>query len=351
MSTVFVGLSGGVDSAVTAALLKERGHTVVGAFIKIWQPEFLECTWKEDRLSALRVAAALGIPFREVDLSEVYKQHVVDEMLATYNAGLTPNPDVLCNQFVKFGAFADWAFAQGAAYVATGHHARVAYLPDGSAQLLKGVDPAKEQSYFLWAVPHGRLRKSFMPVGEMQKTDVRAYAARAGIPNARRPDSQGLCFVGDVGIRELLQRYLPQKAGAVVTEEGIVVGEHAGIAFYTIGERHGFTITTADTNRPTYYITRINATENQLIVSANPQQIARTLLRVVRTNWINGAPTTGTRLEGVVRYHAQPQSCTVAALDESSAELVFDEPQVGAPGQSLVLYDGDICRGGGIMSL
>jgi tRNA-specific 2-thiouridylase len=206
-NTVFVGLSGGVDSAVSAALLKDAGHSVVGVFIKIWQPEFLECTWAKDRLDAMRVAAALGIPFREVDLSQEYKRDVVGEMIRSYSAGETPNPDVTCNRAIKFGAFASWAHDQGADAVATGHYARVRKT-FGEAQLLRGVDSAKDQSYFLYQLSSRDLLRVMFPVGEMKKDAVRAKARRFNLPVAAKADSQGLCFVGDVSMRDFLKRFI-----------------------------------------------------------------------------------------------------------------------------------------------
>lgn len=210
---VFVALSGGVDSAVTAALLKERGYSVTGVFIKIWQPEFVECTWREDRLDAMRVAAALQIPFKEIDLSDVYKREVIDDMLKGYKNGITPNPDVLCNKYIKFGALWDWAKKNGADKLATGHHARVRETEDGAFELLRGVDDNKDQSYFLWQLTGDDLSHTLMPVGEMTKEEVRALARKYNLPVANKPDSQGLCFVGHIDMHDFLKKMLKTKPG------------------------------------------------------------------------------------------------------------------------------------------
>src|SRR3989344_860547 len=244
MSTVFVGLSGGVDSAVSAALLKEAGHSVVGAFIKIWRPEFIECPWQKERLDAMRVGAHLGIPFREIDLSDEYKKDVIDDMIANYTRGITPNPDVLCNRHIKFGAFKEWAHAGGADLVASGHYARI--VKTGNRfQLHRGKDTHKDQSYFLWRLTEKDLETTLFPVGGFTKPEVRALAEKFGLPVATKKDSQGLCFVGEVTMRDFLARYIDLKQGKVLDEAGAVIGEHDGAALYTLGERHGFRIENA----------------------------------------------------------------------------------------------------------
>jgi tRNA-uridine 2-sulfurtransferase len=204
---VFVGLSGGVDSAVSAALLKRNGYEVTAVFIKIWRPEFYECTWEKDRIDAMRVAVALGMPFREVDLSDAYEGKVVRDMTESYAAGRTPNPDVECNEKIKFGAFFDWAIAEGADALATGHYARVADAPDGTA-LMRGIDDDKDQSYFLYRIARAHMSRVMFPVGDMRKADVRRLAIDFSLPVAHKKDSQGLCFVGDVSMADFLARYI-----------------------------------------------------------------------------------------------------------------------------------------------
>lgn len=343
---VFVGLSGGVDSAVSAALLKERGHDVVGAFIKIWSPEFLECTWRRDRLDAMRVAAALGIPFKEVDLSEAYRRDVAQEMVESYRRGITPNPDVLCNTNIKFGAFASWAFGEGAEMVATGHYARVE-TRDGAHRLLRGLDANKDQSYFLWQLEEGDLARALFPVGEYAKRDVRGLAKKYNLPVAEKPDSQGLCFLGDVRLEEFLARFLPLEEGAVESERGRVIGVHRGAALYTPGQRHGFTITDPSARGVPHYIVRVDAARN--VVYASPKKKAAlriaTKLGDVR---FREKPKFPARLLGQARYREAPASCLVAEGREGVV-VSFVEPRLLSPGQSLVLYSGDVCLGGGVI--
>ena len=234
---VYIGMSGGVDSSVSAALLKKAGYDVTGVFIKVWQPDWINCTWKEDRMDAMRVAALLDIPFITLDLEKEYKEEVVDYMISEYRAGRTPNPDVMCNRYVKFGGFYDWAMKQGADYVATGHYAQVI---DG--KLIAGNDKNKDQTYFLWTLNKEQLSKTIFPVGNIEKPEVRKLAKKFNLPNAEKKDSQGLCFIGKIDIKEFLSHYIDSKRGNVLNIEGEVIGEHDGSFFFTIGERHGFNI-------------------------------------------------------------------------------------------------------------
>ena len=342
---VFVGLSGGVDSAVSAALLKSQGYEVVGVFIKIWQPEFIECTWQKDRLDAMRVAATLGIPFREINLSEEYKKEVVEDMLANYARGVTPNPDVLCNVHIKFGAFLDWALAEGADIIATGHYARV--RKEGSTyQLLRGKDSNKDQSYFLCGLRQEALAHVMFPVGEYTKPEVRVLAKKYGLPNAKRPDSQGLCFVGDVNVYEFLTRFLPTEEGNVLDANGRIIGRHKGAILYTIGQRHGFEIGGGE-NVP-HYVIGLDVKENEIVVSRNKADAARKELKIKEIHWI-----TRTKLPlsctAHVRYRDMVRPCTLRA-EKDFFVAKFEEPTIASPGQSLVLYEGDICLGGGIIS-
>ena len=234
--TVFVGLSGGVDSAVSAYLLKKEGYRVVGVFLKAWEPDFLPCTGARDRLEAMRVAAHLGIPFTTYDLEEEYKKDVVDVFVEEYRRGRTPNPDVLCNRAIKFGAFWEKAKADGADMIATGHYAS-RKLEDGSWKLEASKDKEKDQTYFLWTLNQDDLAHSLFPVGGYEKSEVRKIAEKARLPNAERKDSQGLCFLGHVDMRSFLKRYIPAKPGSLYGTNGEIVGEHEGATFYTVGER------------------------------------------------------------------------------------------------------------------
>lgn len=341
---VFVGLSGGVDSSTTAVLLKERGYDVTGVFIRIWRPEFLECTWKEDRLDAMRVAAHLGVPFREVDLSAEYERDVVQAMIRDYQAGITPNPDVLCNETVKFGAFLRWALENGAEKVATGHYARIAKMADGY-RLLRGLDETKDQSYFLYRLGQEQLAHALFPIGEFRKEDVRRMAAQYDLPVAQKPDSQGLCFVGDISIPEFLQRFITVHRGDVLDMAGTRIGWHDGAALYTVGQRHGFRIDDARGAHP-HYVVRVDTHTNTLTVSSNTSDTLSREAHIDAPHWIGKAPGSGTRLVAHTRYHASDADATLS-YDNSAAVIIFDTPQVVSPGQAIVLYEDDICLGGG----
>ncbi|MBI4068235.1 tRNA 2-thiouridine(34) synthase MnmA [Candidatus Kaiserbacteria bacterium] len=348
MSKVFVGLSGGVDSAVAARLLLDQGYEVTGVFIKIWQPEFIECTWEEDRLSAKRVAAALGIPFREIDLSDEYKTQVVEDMIRGYESGRTPNPDVLCNRHIKFGAFRIWAKAHGADKIATGHYARIV-ARDGQYELHRGKDVSKDQAYFLNMLTQDDLRDALFPVGHYSKKDIRAIARRVGLPNAARPDSQGLCFVGDVRIGDFLTRFIPLTSGPVLDMQGVVIGTHAGSAQYTIGQRHGFTLDVTHSDEKPHYIVRIDTKENTLTVSTDLSDAQCERILVHDAHWINEEPTKGKSYTVELRYHQKPMpACVIRTADEWELEL--SSLQIVSSGQSAVIYDGDRCFGGGIVS-
>ncbi len=349
--TVFVGLSGGVDSSVSAYLLQKQGYKVVGAFIKIWQPD-VECSWKEDRRSAMRVAASLSIPFVTIDLSEEYKREVVDYMLSEYKAGRTPNPDVMCNKEIKFKAFLRKSLEMGADMIATGHYAQT----NGIA-LRKAKDPAKEQSYFLWTLTSDILSRVLFPIGNMKKTEVRKIAERAGLHTASKKDSQGLCFIGKVDFKDFLKSHIETKRGDVLDTDGNVIGYHDGSFFFTLGERHGFTITKKGTSDVPLYVVDKNIEQNTITVSPRVgnekvkdfYERTKSLLFIENTNWIFEKPRTGRVYEAQVRYHQEYQKCTVEILDSGSAKVVFKDPQIAAPGQSIVIYDKDICLGGGVI--
>lgn len=339
MKKVFVGLSGGVDSAVSAALLKREGYDVTGVFIKIWQPEFTECTWREDRLDAMRVAAYLKIPFREIDLSEEYKNEVVSDMIHAYQSGITPNPDVLCNERIKFGHFLRFALAEGADYVATGHYARIDSA-GGVHTLRRGIDVSKDQSYFLYRLGQYELSHAIFPVGSLKKTEVRALAEEFGLPVATKSDSQGLCFVGPVTIPEFLSRYITLKQGMVLNTNGDAIGVHDGSALFTIGQRHGFHTHTPPSHP--LYVTTIDTSANTITVAHSPEIAAVTSCELVDLHWSN-TPQEHVELLAQSRYREAPVRATVRGTT-----VAFSEPHVVTPGQSIVLYRGDVCVGGGI---
>lgn len=343
MHKVFVGLSGGVDSALSAALLKEEGHNVVGCFIKIWQPEFIDCSWREDRLDAMRVCAALEIPFKEVDLSESYKKDVIDEMVSWYSRGLTPNPDVLCNRKIKFGLFARWAFAHGADYIATGHYAQVEHAP--LPRLLRGRDTEKDQSYFLWQLTPSDLARTFFPVGHLTKTMVRKEARARNLPVAKKPDSQGLCFVGDIELSEFLSHYIAFKKGDVLDMRGQVVGIHEGAGLYTRGQRHGFT----HTGREAAYVVRTDVSANTVTVSNSSADAYVSSVHVLASNWVQ-SKTVPFESHVQVRYRETP--IAARTYEENGAIVVeFKNNTIAAPGQSLVWYDNDAVIGGGYIQM
>lgn len=345
--SVYVGLSGGVDSAVSAALLKEQGYDVTGVFIKIWQSEFIECTWREDRLDAMRVCAALGIPFREIDCSEAYKREVVDAMIAGYARGITPNPDVLCNRSIKFGAFAQWAHKEGARSVATGHYARI--KNDVSHfELLRAKDDKKDQSYFLYTLAQSDLRTALFPVGEMTKAEVRSAAKRFDLPIAEKPDSQGLCFVGEVSMPEFLSRFMPLTPGRVIEKSGLVIGEHQGAALYTLGQRHGFT-TEKGSGGP-YYVVGIDVKANILRVSKRREDAARASAPLESPAWIYREPKEGKGYTLQARYHEEPVR---GSFSKKGAKWLveFETPHIASAGQSLVVYEDDVCLGGGVLGV
>ena len=361
---VFVGLSGGVDSAVSAALLKERGFDVVGVFIKTWHPEFLECNEEAERRDAMRVAAHLDIPFLTFDLEKVYKKGVGDYMIREYRAGRTPNPDVRCNKEVKFGAFLKKAISMGADAVATGHYAKAEQVKQNRVrvgarlrvkrrelalpvELLRSKDPEKDQSYFLWTLTQKELSKIIFPIGHLKKSEVRKLAKKFGLPVAEKKDSQGICFLGEVDLKKFLKHYIREKKGKIIDEKGEEIGHHNGVTFYTLGERRGFTITKKSPNDKPYYIVAKDIKKNILVVSHNPRAISREVpreLTIEKTNWISDVPQENKDYTAQVRYHGELLPCRV-----KKNQVIFDKPILVAPGQSVVLYDGPLCLGGGVV--
>ncbi len=362
MKKVYVGMSGGVDSSVSAALLQRDGFDVTGVFIKVWQPEWLEetggCTWREDRLDAMRVAAHIGIPFITIDLEKEYKKEVVDYMIAEYRAGRTPNPDIMCNRYVKFGGFFDWAMAHGADYVATGHYAQVRKNGNDS-QLLSGKDGNKDQSYFLWTLTKEQLAKTLFPVGGMEKSETRRLARGFGLPVAEKRDSQGLCFIGKVDIREFLSHYIEPVRGNVLNQSGKVIGHHDGALFLTLGERRGFTVTEKTPDDEPYYIIARDMSANTITVSHKnaggnlPIEKKEYLLEninVISEISSTDANVSGEKISARIRHLGELMPCNVKMIGKDKIKVVFDEPVIVASGQSVVLYNGDTCLGGGIVA-
>ncbi|MEY2640954.1 MAG: hypothetical protein RL150_347 [Candidatus Parcubacteria bacterium] len=342
---ICVGVSGGVDSSVALALLKEQGHDVTGVFIKIWDPELSQCDWRAEMQDAMRVCAQLDVPFRMVDLSDVYRSEVITYMIEAYTQGMTPNPDVMCNKAVKFGAFFTWAMEQGFDAVATGHYATVS----ATGELRVAKDAAKDQSYFLWNVPKERLKKTRFPVGEYTKMDVRELAKRFNLPTANKADSQGLCFIGPVDVKTFLASRVQVSPGLVLATNGETIGTHKGALLYTLGERHGFSITTHDTARKPYYVVARDIHANTITVSREPRidgAVRSVLLQ--NTNWFEEG--TDMRVDAVIRYHGTRHPATLTRTADG-ALVVFDTPVPGvALGQSVVCYQGDVCVVGGSAS-
>lgn len=345
MKTVFVGLSGGVDSAVSAYLLKKQGYNVVGVFLKVWEPDFLPCTSGQDRLDAMRVAAHLEIPFLSYDLEEEYKKGVVDYFIFEYKAGRTPNPDVMCNREIKFGAFWDRAKKEGADFIATGHYTKVKSTlkanQTNTLGMFRGVDESKDQSYFLWTLTQDDLSHTLFPVGGLPKTEVRRIADEAGLPNATKRDSQGLCFLGHVDMKEFLQHYIPVTRGVVRNEQGERVGEHEGVPFYTIGQR--FPIGSAEK----MFVVEKNTEKNELVVSSSVSTLTKKDFTLDRLNWIREVKSESLNLEVQTRYHGERYDARVVGN-----AITFSVPVSVASGQSVVFYnkETDECLGGGVIA-
>jgi tRNA-uridine 2-sulfurtransferase len=350
---VFVGLSGGVDSSVAALRLKNQGYQVVGVFIKVWHPDWLVCNWEQERLDAMRVAAHLGIPFLTCDAEAAYRDEVASYFIESYRAGLTPNPDVLCNEKVKFGAFLHFALEHGADYVATGHYAQKGAGEQGVSELWRGIDPQKDQSYFLWSLQREQLGKILFPVGDTIKADLRAEALAAGLPTATKKDSQGVCFLGHIDIHEFLSHYIDLVPGAVLDEAGKVVGEHQGAFVYTLGQRHGFTLHTHTPERAPHYVVGKDIDSNTITVSTTTPTLAPhdtiTLRNIVLRG--NETPVVGKALNAQFRYRQQPFSVSITGVSADSLTIEASTSiERGAKGQSCVLYEGDHCIGGGIIA-
>jgi tRNA-uridine 2-sulfurtransferase len=391
---IVVGLSGGVDSAVTAHLLKQQGHEVFGIFMKNWEDdddnEF--CSSNVDFVDAAAVADVLGIEIEHVNFAADYKDRVFAEFLREYQAGRTPNPDILCNAEIKFKAFLDHAMRLGAESIATGHYARVRRVPasrgstaldhpgeshaadgggsgDWQYQLLKGLDPAKDQSYFLHRLNQAQLSKTLFPVGELRKTEVRRIADEIGLPNAKKKDSTGICFIGERPFREFLNRYIARAPGMIKSDKGRVLGEHVGLSFYTLGQRQGLGIggvkaKGADLKaaqarglrgvgeHEPWFVARKDMESNTLWVVQGHDHpwLQSTRLSAQDCSWVAGTAPAQARLAAKTRYRQADAGCGLNNPGPENFELAFDEPQWAVtPGQSAVLYDGDVCLGGGVI--
>lgn len=349
----FVGMSGGVDSSVSAALLKEQGFDVTGVFIKVWQPPFMACPQMEDREDAMRVASSLGIRFKTLDLSETYKSNVVDYMIREYEEGRTPNPDIMCNHYVKFGGFYEWAMANDADYVATGHYALS--LQDG--RLLCSKDENKDQTYFLWKLSSEKLKNIMFPVGSMKKEEVRKYAEKHNLHTASKRDSTGVCFIGEMDMQDFLKHFIKTEEGSVLNKRGEVVGRHEGALLYTMGQRRGFEVTKKSPDEGAHYVIDKNIKSNTITVVSEKerekQERPARLVELEDINWIYRSPDNNEELKCRYRHRQSLQGCRIELKNssENKYEVYFAEPQRAvAIGQSLVIYDKQECLGGGIIS-
>lgn len=343
---VYVGMSGGVDSSLTAALLVEQGYDVTGVYMKNWTQDLpgMRCPWADDLADAKRVAVHLGIDFKVFDFENEYRQKVVDYMIEEYRNGRTPNPDIMCNQEVKFKIFLETALEDGADLIATGHYARVE-----NGKLLQAEDTNKDQTYFLYRVTEAALEKTLFPLGNFTKPEVRVMAKDRGLYTAGKKDSQGICFVGQIGIREFLGQYVEQIAGPIIDKQtGKVLGQHDGAIFYTIGQRHGLDV---GGGFP-YYVVGKNMDKNEVYVTTNLNDDAlwKPELTISNAHWINEAPKEG-EYHIRVRHRAPLVKATLKYIGEGEVSLSLDSPERAvAPGQSVVIYDNNTCIGGGILN-
>src|SRR5437899_3949957 len=362
---VVIGMSGGVDSSVAAWMLKELGYEGIGLFMKNWEDDDDSeyCSTRQDWIDAASVADVVGVDIEAVNFAAEYKDRVFAEFLRDYQAGRTPNPDVLCNAEIKFKAFLDHAMLLGADLIATGHYARVRQAPAGNFELLKALDHSKDQSYFLHRLNQAQLSKTVFPLGEIHKTEVRKIAEQIGLPNAKKKDSTGICFIGERPFREFLNRYLSYQPGPIKTADGKTVGEHVGLSFYTLGQRKGIGIggvkshQNADGSSDAWYIARKDIARNTLYIVQGHEHpwLLSSSLAAGQVSWVAGHAPAQTELSAKTRYRQADIACRHLTQGSGGVEndftLEFDAPQWAVtPGQSAVLYDGEVCLGGGIIT-
>lgn len=369
---VVVGLSGGVDSAVSAWLLKQQGYEVIGIFMKNWEDDDDSeyCSSNIDFVDAAAVADVIGIEIEHVNFAAEYKDRVFAEFLREYQTGRTPNPDILCNAEIKFKAFLDHAMRLGAEHIATGHYARVRQnTANKRFELLKGLDPSKDQSYFLHRLDQAQLSKTLFPVGELHKTEVRRIAAEIGLPNAKKKDSTGICFIGERPFREFLNRYIQKEPGPIKDgsaapdsrDHGRTIGQHVGLSFYTLGQRQGLGIggikakgaQKGGGEHAPWFVARKDMEKNTLWVVQGHEHpwLLSHRLQAQDASWVAGVTPTPGPLAAKTRYRQADAACTLGDVAATAFSLHFPQPQWAVtPGQSAVLYDGDVCLGGGVIA-
>ncbi len=351
--TVVVGMSGGVDSSVAALLLKQQGYNVIGMFMKNWDEKDEQgvCTSAEDYNDAVQVCHAIGIPYYSVSFVKEYWDNVFTHFLKDYEAGMTPNPDILCNREIKFKALLEKALELGADYLATGHYCRTDSV-DGESRLLKGLDPEKDQSYFLYAVSHDALTKALFPIGHLEKKEVREIAKAHGLPTAAKKDSTGICFIGERNFKKFLSQYIPNKKGNFENTQKQIIGTHDGMAYYTIGQRRGLAIGGPG---DAWFVVGKDPERNVVIVEqgADHPSLYEQRLFAHDLHWISpkGLPAEPFRCAAKIRYRQEEQPCVVTKITATEVAVIFDEPQRAVtPRQSIVFYEGDVCLGGGLIS-
>ena len=360
---VFVGISGGVDSAVSALLLKQQNYDVTGVFIRTWQPDFIECTWRDERRDAIRICAYLNIPFLECDAETEYRDLVGMQMVSDYVSGLTPNPDILCNREVKFSVFWQFAKTRGADFIATGHYAKIITPPQPSPNLREGAalarpkDTAKDQTYFLWTLQNSDLEHVIFPLADLTKPEVREIAQKNKLPNATKKDSQGICFLGHIDIKDFLSHYIDLQEGSVLNELGVVIGKHHGAIIYTLGQRHGFEIFKNTTAEKPYYVIDKDIEKNTLTVShehlnntfAKKEYLLTKGFIRKDINLKLGSLASKLDIFGMYRYNGEFVKIeTLNELNNKKIQVIFEKPLLISPGQSVAFYQNDIVIGGGV---